>query len=179
MIVKYSDFEASLQRKKFHSNYFLFGPDAFLLDQAKQAFLRAVEEESSGQLSQTTLDLDDSSVDELLNAAQSLSMFAPRELIFVKAVMKLRENQGKKLAAYFGNPNPQTIVVFIAGDLDRDQRKKKIFDILVSGTKVVELAVLEAQEVRVWIEQQLKSRGFSIERPAVDFLLEQIGRAHV
>ena len=95
-----------------------------------------------------TLDLDEISVEEFLNSAQSLSMFAPRQLLVVKGAMKLREHQGKRLAPYFSNPNPQTVALFLAGDLDKDQRKKKIFEILSSGTQVVELAPLEAARGR-------------------------------
>jgi DNA polymerase-3 subunit delta len=121
------------------------------------------------------LDLDETSVEELVNSAQSLSMFAPRQLLLVKGVMKLREHQGKRLAQYFSNPNPQTVVIFLAGDLDRDQRKRKIFDILSLGTQVVELAPLDTGQTTEWIEQQAGARGCSIESEAIRFLLDLQG----
>jgi DNA polymerase III subunit delta len=182
MITRYSDFEASLQKGRFYPTYFFFGSDAFLIEQAWRALARAVEAKNQAQSSLVTLDLDEVSLDELLNSAQSLSMFAPRQLILVKGAMKLRENQGKRLASYFANPNPQTVLIFLAGDLDRDQRKKRIFEILNSGTKVVELAPLEARELTAWIERHLGSRGFSIDAAGIDFLLEvqgnDLGRLH-
>ncbi len=89
--------------------------------------------------------------------------------------MKLREHQGKRLAQYFSNPNPQTIALFLAGDLDRDQRKKKIFEILSSGTHVVELAPLEPREVAAWLQHQAKARDCTLEPDAIRFLLDLQG----
>ncbi len=167
---------------KLAANYFLFGPDTYLVEQARHALVRAAEDASQGELSTATVDFDECLVEELLNSAQSLSLFAPRQLILVKSVMKLRENQGKKLAAYLADPNPQTFMIFLAGDLDRDQRKKKIFEVLSSGTRVVELAPLDGHELVAWIQQRAQARGFSIESVAVDLLLEMqgsdLGRLH-
>lgn len=182
MLTRYSDFEAGLEKKKFATNYFLFGQDAFLVEQARRTLVRAVEAQYEGQVSVVTSDLDELSVDELLNSAQSLSMFAPRQVFLVKSATKLRENQSKKLAAYLADPNPQTMMIFLAGDLDRDQRKKKIFEVLSAGSKVVELAPLDGRELLAWIEAQVEKQGFSIETAAVKFLLElqgdDLGRLH-
>jgi len=174
-MIRYTDFEASLTKGKFHASYFLFGADSFLTECARNSLVQALQEANQGRILLVPLDLDGVSVDELLNSAQSLPMFAPKQLILVKGVMKLRENQGKRLAQYFSNPNPQTVVVFLAGDLDRDQRKKKIFDILSSGTHVVELASLGTSEVAEWVRQQAKARRCAIEAEAIRFLLELQG----
>jgi len=175
MLIRYTDFEASLTKRKFHANYFLFGADPFLIERAAKGLTRALEEASQGQIAPVTLDLDEVSVEEFVNSAQSLSMFAPRQLLVVKGVMKLREHQGKRLAQYFSNPNPQTVALFLAGDLDRDQRKKKIFDILSLGTQVVELAPLDAREVAEWLQRQAAGRGCAIDPEAVRFLLDLQG----
>jgi len=175
MLTRYSDFEASLTKRKLHANYFLFGADPFLLELAVNQLTRALEETSQGQIAPVTLDLDETSVEEFLNSAQSLSMFAPRQLLVVKGAMKLREHQGKRLAQYFSNPNPMTLALFLAGDLDRDQRKKKIFEILSSGTQVVELAPLDSREVTEWLQRQAGVRGRSMDPEAIRFLLDLQG----
>jgi len=175
MLIRYTDFEASLTKRKFHANYFLFGADPFLIELATKGLTRALEESSQGQIAPVTLDLDETSVEAFVNSAQSLSMFAPRQLLVVKGVMKLREHQGKRLAQYFSNPNPQTVALFLAGDLDRDQRKKKIFEILSLGTQVLELAPLEAGEVAGWLQRQAAARGCTLEPEAVRFLLDLQG----
>ena len=175
MLIRYSDFEANLARRKFHANYFLFGADPFLIELAVKGITRALQEAKEGQVAPVTVDLDDTSVEEFVNKAQSLSMFAPTQLLVVKGVMKLREHQGKRLVQYFSNPNPQTIALFLAGDLDRDQKKKKIFEILSSGTHVMELASLEPREVAAWLQHQAKNRDCTLDPEAIQFLLDLQG----
>jgi len=175
MPIRYTDFEASLTKRKFHANYFLFGADPFLIELALKGLTRAMEEANAGQVATVIQDLDESSVEEFLNTAQSLSMFAPRQLLVVKGAMKLREHQGKRLARYFSDPNPQTVALFLAGDLDRDQRKKKVFEILSSGTHVVELAPLNYREVTDWLQRQAGARGCKMDPEAIRFLLDLQG----
>jgi len=175
MLIRYTDFEASLTRRKFQANYFLFGADLFLIELAVKQLTRALEETSEGQIAPITLDLDETSVEEFLNSAQNLSMFAPRQLLVVKGAMKLREHQGKRLAQYFSNPNPMTVALFLAGDLDSDQRKKKIFEILSLGTHVVELAPLDSREVTEWLQRQAATCGCRMDSEAIRFLLELQG----
>ena len=175
MLIRYTDFEASLTKRKLHANYFLFGADPFLIELAVKELTRAMEEASTGQFAAVAQDLDETSVEEFVNTAQSLSMFAPRQLLVVKGAMKLREHQGKRLARYFSNPNPQTVALFLAGDLDRDQRKKKIFEILCSGTHVVELAPLDSREVTGWLQRQAGARGCKLDPEAIRFLLDLQG----
>jgi DNA polymerase-3 subunit delta len=171
MSIRYSEFRASLAKGRFHANYFLFGPDPFLIELATHDLTRALEEDSRAPIAKIPLDLDGTSVEELVNSAQSLSMFAPKQLLLVKGVMKLREHQGKRLVQYFSNPNPQTVVLFLAGDLDWDQKKKRIFEILSSGTYVVELAPLDEREVSDWLHERVKAQGCTMEEAAVRFLL--------
>lgn len=175
MTIRYSEFEATLAKRQFHSNYLLLSTDACLLELAKQLLIRELESASEAQAAVTALDLDETPVEELLNAAQSFSMFAPRQVIVVHGVMKLRETQGRRLAQYFADPNPQTMLVFLAGELDRDQRKKKIFEILTAGAKVVELAPLDGGEAAQWLQRRAQQRGCAIEPDAVRFLLELQG----
>jgi DNA polymerase III subunit delta len=175
MLIRYSDFEASLTKRKLQANYFLFGADPFLIELAVKQLTRALEETVEGQIAPKTLDLDETSVAEFLKSAQSLSMFAARQLLVVKGAMKLREHQGKRLAQYFSNPNPMTVALFLAGDLDRDQRKKKIFEILSLGTHVVELAPLGSRELTERLQRQAEARGCRMDAEAIGFLLDLQG----
>jgi DNA polymerase-3 subunit delta len=174
-MTRYADFETSLKGNRFHPNYFLFGSDPGLVEMAQKALIGAIQQASQGQLSVMTVDLDETSVDEVLNSFQHLTLFAPLRVIVVKSVMRLKETQGKRLARYFENPNPQTTVVFVAGELDRDQRKKKIFEILTRGTQAVELTRLEGREISDWLQRHAQERGCSLAPDAVQFLLELQG----
>jgi DNA polymerase III subunit delta len=68
-----------------------------------------------------------------------------------------------------------TVALFLAGDLDRDQRKKRIFEILSLGTHVVELAPLNSREVTERLQRQASDRGCKLDTEAVRFLLDLQG----
>ncbi len=78
MLIRYTDFEASLTKRKFHANYFLVWrrsiPDRTRGERHSRGPWR---KRSEGQIAPVTLDLDETSVEEFVNTAQSLSMFAP------------------------------------------------------------------------------------------------------
>ena len=86
--------------------------------------------------------------------------------------MKLKENQAKKLEEYLKDPSDFTVLLFLAGELGKEDREKKIFKILESGTRTVEIFALEENEVRRWIGSKFKVSGFSIDADAVTFLQE-------
>lgn len=172
--MKISEFVPSL-RKKLPHNIFIFGSDSHFVEQAKQSLAKALTESLSGDLISTTLDLEDAPVEELINFANCLPMFATRQLIQVKGVMKLREAQAKKLGEYFKSPNPSTYLVFIAGELDRDQRKKKVFETLRQGINIVEITPLDARELSQWICERFVKEGFSVDPDVPRFLIDLQG----
>jgi len=170
-----AEFQANLKANRFHSQYFLFGPDPYLVQEARTKLLAAIQQRADGEVIQHVTDLDETPPAEFMNTARNLPLFAPRQVITVKGVMKLRENQARKFEEYFKNPSPFTTLIFVAGGLDKDDRKKKIFDILNSGTQVVELFPLTEKEVKVWIAAQFKAAQTSVEAGAIDFLLDSHG----
>jgi DNA polymerase III subunit delta len=172
MLTSFSDFERGLQRGRLDSNYFLFGPDSYLLQAARNALLQALESAHGGGALSDTLDLDDASIDDVLNAARSLSMFTSHQIVQVRGVMKLRDTPCKKLADYLSKPHPTATLVFYAGELDRDQRKKKIFEVMSTLTKVVELAAPDRRAIAEWIGSMGNKEGFSVEQDALDFVME-------
>jgi len=170
-----SEFQSFLKKARPLPAYFLFGPDGFVVEQAKTLLIAAIQAGCSTPLQPQTMDLDEMSIDNLVTSAQSLSMFVPLQVFVVKGIMKLRESQGKRLLAYLEKANPQTILIFTAGELDRDQRKKKIFEMLSGALRLVEFARLQDRELISWIERYLESRGFSIEQLAIKILLDLQG----
>ena len=170
-----AEFKANLKANRFQSHYFLFGPDPHLVQEASTKLLTAIQEWAKGGVLQHVADLDETAVAELINAARNLPLFAPRQIITVKSVMKLRENQARKFEEYFKNPSPFTTLIFVAGALDKDDKKKKIFEILNSGAQVVELFALNEKEIKGWIAAEFNAAGASVEPSAIDLLLESQG----
>ncbi len=156
-------------------NHFIFGSDAYLVEATRNKLVRSIREREQEELPLEKTDLEEFSLDNLLAAAMNLPLFAPRQIIHVRGVMKLREPQARRLADYFQSPSPATFLIFTAGALDRDDRKKKIYEILLHGTKVTEVVSWSEPQIRSRIEARLKNAEFQIEDEALRFLLETQG----
>jgi len=173
--MKFIEFKSTLQNAKLDRNYFLYGPDPYLLDQARQLLVYRTQEGLKEEIHFVRLELEETPVEVILRLARNLTIFARRQMIQVKGFMKLRENQGKKLEEYFRDPSDFTVLLFLAGELAKEDREKKIFKILESWTRTVEISALAEVEVKRWIGSKLKASGFSIEAEAVAFLQESQG----
>lgn len=145
--------------------------------------MEALTKDYGGELPSSSVDLERSRLEDLLASALTFSLFSPRQIIRVRGVMKLRDVQVKALAAYLARPNPSTILIFLAEELSRDDRRKKIFKTLQAGTRMVDLAVLSEAQTRSWIAKALGKRGLTIQNEAVECLVElqgtDLGRLHL
>jgi DNA polymerase-3 subunit delta len=173
--MRFAEFKSSLQRRPLDRNYLLFGPDSYLMNQARDLLLKAIEEKTGAEISLSTMEVGEVPIEDVLNAARHVPMFALHQLILVKGFMKLRENQTRKLEEYLRKPNERTVLVFWTGELSREDKQKRIFKVLESATRVVEMFPLDEEDAKRWIGSRFKSAGFSIEADALDLLHELQG----
>lgn len=181
--MSFAQFQAHLRQGKFSPAYFIFGPDAYLRDAARKALMEALTRAWGGEPPSSSIDLDQTRLDELLASASTPSLFAPRQVMHVRGVMKLRDRQVRELAGYLARPGTATVLVFLAGELSRDDRRKKIFKTLQAGSRMVDLALLSEAQTRNWISKALGKRGLGIREEAVEGLIElqgtDLGRLHL
>lgn len=133
---------------------------------------------------------------DIVSAARTLPMMAPRRVLIVHEAEKLlsprksKEDDeapvpaaaGKKkrastpaddLEQYFESPEPLSTVVFVAGPLDSNRRLVKL---LRKKAVAVDCGTLEnAAEATKWIKAQLQREGLDIEPKAVTALLGATG----
>jgi DNA polymerase-3 subunit delta len=175
--MKFAEFKSSLQRKQLDRNYVLFGPDPYLLNQARDLLLKAIQEKVGTEISLSAMELGEVPIEDVLNAARHVPMFASQQLILVKGFMKLRENQTRKLEEYLKKPSERTFLIFWTGELTREEKEKRNFKILEAHTRVVEMVSLEEGETKRWIGSKFTAAGFSIDEDAVGLLHESQGNS--
>ncbi len=130
-----------IQKGAVSPGYMLIGQDVYWRDRISKALQEAMGlEQSSFGLAE--FDLRQDSLDKVLEKAQSLSLLAPRQLIFVKNAQGIVSRRGKgsdasldqtedsavsspasasrsgDLPSYFQNPNPDSTLVFEMTDVD-------------------------------------------------------------
>ena len=156
-------------------NHFVYGPDLYLVEAAKNKLVKTIQERVQAELSLVKFDLDEQTLDELLAIARTLPLFAASQIIQVKGALKLKENQAKRLGEYLESPSSSTFLIFTVGALDKDDRKRKIYQVLAQGTKLVEVLSWSETEIRARVGGRLKKSGIQIAEEALGFLMEAVG----
>jgi DNA polymerase-3 subunit delta len=171
--------------------YVLAGDEAFLLDRCRGAVLRAFVPPDLRDFCLSDLDLSGTSIFEVLDRAQTPSLMAPFQVIFVRNVRQLYTRGAKKdefaaLNRYFRSPNPQALIIFVADflritsdarrmELDDKNRFERITETLGEHCAMVELARVSEEDAMRWAAATAQENGARMEPDAVRELVDALG----
>jgi len=111
----------------------------------------------------------------LAGAADSLSLFAEKRLVELRLPSgKPGAEGGKVLAAWSENPPPDTLLLIIAGKLDKAQQNTKWFKAVDKAGVVVQVWPVEAAALPAWIARRMQARGMQPTPEAVALLAERV-----
>lgn len=114
----------------------------------------------------------ENSFDEILQAANTFSMFAQSRLLIVEQHKELNEKQEEELLKYIDAPSPATTVVWKVKKLD----KRKRFAKQIQAKKVMMTFVQpKIFEMGQWVDEISKEVGVSVDRDGKAALIEAIG----
>ncbi len=161
----------------------LLGAEAYLRDLCRKRIVDAYVSEDLRQWAVTRLSAREESISTIIGQAQTIPMFAPRQVIFVsdaEAWEKLGDESRDALAAelsrYFDNPSPTTLLVFEAAKLDQRMRLAKIFieKTLVVATELPE-DVAERSRIAVPLARGMaKELNVVLDADAAEELVEML-----
>src|SRR5580692_4894052 len=102
--------------------YVLIGDEVFLYDRCRKGVLAVLTPEDTRDFSLHDLDLAETSIFEVLDRAQTPSLMAPFQVLFVRNLKTLYGRGSKKeefaaIDAYFRSPNPSALIIFVADHL--------------------------------------------------------------
>ena len=171
--------------------YVLLGDEAFLYQRCRHGVLAVLAPPEARDFSLHDFDLADTPIFEVLDCAQTPSLMAPFQVIFVRN-LKLLYGRGSKKAefaaldAYFRSHNPQAVLLFVADhlriptdlrrmDYQDKERYDRIRETLGEWCGMVELArVAESDAVR-WVTLEAESRGIRFDPDAARELVDALG----
>jgi DNA polymerase-3 subunit delta len=171
--------------------YVLVGDESFLLDRCRKAVLKAFVPDELRDFCLSDLDLSNVSIFEVLDRAQSPSLMAPFQAIFVRNVKQLYTRGAKKdefaaLERYFRSPNPQALVIFVADfvhlpsdlrrmELDDKNRFERLTETLGQHCGMVELAHVNEDDAIRWVTATAQEQGTRVEAEAARELVDALG----
>jgi DNA polymerase III subunit delta len=171
--------------------YVLIGDEVFLYDRCRKAVLSALAPEDTRDFCLHDLDLTETSIFEILDRAQTPSLMAPFQVIFVRNLKTLYGRGSKKeefaaIDAYFRSPNPSALILFVADHLriptdlrkmdyqDKD-RYERIRETLGDWCGIVELARVDENDAIKWVTTTAESRNVKFDPDAARELVDALG----
>ena len=171
--------------------YVLLGDETFLYERVRRGVLQTLVPPDLRDFCLHDLELgSETSVFEALDLAQTPSLMAPFQVIFVRGLKTLYGRGAKKdefaaLEQYFRSPNPQALLLFVADhltlptDLRRMEREDKdrydrIRETLGEWCGTVELQKVEEGDAARWVISTALDRGVQCDPDAARELVDAL-----
>jgi len=161
--------------------YLLLGADDAEKAAVAGEFAEAVEEDLRA-FNVERLYGGDCAAGELIDAARTLPMMAPRRMLIVleaekllvpKRESKAAEEEQERLAAFLADPPPHATVVFVCGAMDQ---RRRIVKQLMAEARVVDCGSIETDVDAVrWVKARAARENVPLEAAAVQALVERAG----
>jgi DNA polymerase III subunit delta len=171
--------------------YVLVGDEAFFYEKCRAAVLKALVPPELRDFCLSDLDLGSTSIFEVLDRAQTPSLMAPFQVIFVRNIRTLYTRGAKKeefaaLERYFKSPNPQALLLFVADfvripadtrrmELDDKNRFERLTETLGEHCGMVELARVNEEDAMRWAVATAQQSETRFETDAARELVDALG----
>ena len=187
-----SDVEAAATGKgSLKPGYVLAGDEIFLLDRCREAVLKAFVPQDLRDFCLSDLDLSSIPIFDILDRAQTPSLMAPFQVIFVRNVRQLYTRGAKKdefaaLERYFRSPNPQALLIFVADflriptdtrrmELEDKGRFERLQETLGEHCGMVELARVGDEDAMRWATATAQAAETKLDPDAARELVDALG----
>jgi len=124
----------------------------------------------------------ESKVDDLIQAAATLPMMAPRRVVVIlegekllvpKRESKAADEEMERLEAFIKAPPSHATIVFVCGDLDQRRRAVKL---LIKEAQVVNCGTIaDASDAERWVKARAAAAGLTLDPAAARTLVERAG----
>jgi DNA polymerase-3 subunit delta len=182
---------AAADKGALRPGYVLAGDEAFLFDRCREAVIKGFVPPELKDFCLSDLDLQTNSIFEVLDCAQTPSLMAPFQVIFVRNIRQLytrgsKKNEFAALDRYFRSPNPQALLLFVAdflritSDVRRMEMNDKthferIKETLGEHCGMVELARVSEEDAIRWLVATAQAADVRMEPDAAHELADALG----
>jgi DNA polymerase-3 subunit delta len=184
-------FLADIASPSLRPGYVLLGDEIFLYDRCRRAVLSTLVPEGFRDFALHDLDLAETSIFDALDRAQTPSLMAPFQVLFIRNLKTLYGRGSKKeefaaIDAYFRSPNPQALLLFVADhlriptdirkmDYQDKERFERIRETLGDWCGIVELARVDENDAMRWVTSTAESRNVRFDPDAARELVDSLG----
>jgi DNA polymerase-3 subunit delta len=184
-------FLAEIRSNKLRPGYVLIGDEIFLYERCRRAVLEVLVPADLRDFCLSEIDLAETSIFEALDRAQTPSLMAPFQVLFIRNLKQLYTRGAKKdefasIDAYFRSPNPQAVLIFVADhiripsdprrmDMSDKDRYDRIRETLGDHCGVIELARVDEADALRWLVSEADKQQIKLEQDAARELTDALG----
>ncbi len=166
-----------LQRREFQPVYLLFGDEPYYIDLLSDYMIENVLDETEKTFNQVVLYGRDTSAAVLFDQCKRFPMMGNYQLVAMREAqdMDLKKEESQQfLISYLKNPAPTTILIL------GFKYKSPPIKVMNAAKKADKVVIFESKkkyenELPVWIVEQVKENGYSINTKACIMLVEFLG----
>src|SRR5512133_123425 len=166
------EFETLVKKGAIPPVCYLYGEESFLLERSARSLLERAIDPSLKDFNFNVFYGNESKGVDIVDAAQTLPMFAERRAVLVKRAESLTAAACEALLPYILNPAASTCLIFTGSKID--QRKKFFIELKKHGT-LVEFKRIYDNKLSSFIQGESSVHGKPIEPAAADLLSFLIG----
>jgi DNA polymerase-3 subunit delta len=184
-------FLAEIRSNKLRPGYVLIGDEIFLYERCRRAVLEVLVPADLRDFCLSEIDLAETSIFEALDRAQTPSLMAPFQVLFIRNLKQLYTRGAKKdefasIDTYFRSPNPQAVLIFVADhiripsdprrmDMSDKDRYDRIRETLGDHCGVIELARVDEADALRWLLSEAEKQQIKFEQDAARELTDALG----
>jgi DNA polymerase-3 subunit delta len=111
----------------------------------------------------------------LLASGSALSLFAERKLIDLRLPGQKPDDKAREvLQEYLASPSPDNLLLLTTGRLDKASQSTKWFRQLEELSLFCQVWPVSEQQLPGWIRQRLQQHGLTVEKDALQILVERV-----
>ncbi|MCD6526231.1 MAG: DNA polymerase III subunit delta [Desulfuromonas sp.] len=151
---------------------YLYGEEAFLLEESLTAIMDAVVDEASRDFNLLVTSGKEVDAVELIDTARTYPVFSARRLIIVKQAQNLSAAVIEGLLSYIVAPVDECCVVFCA---DRIDKRKKFFQTFKKHGELVEFKSLYANKIPPFVRDRARHMGKQFSEDGLQLFCQRVG----
>ncbi len=171
--MKAEEFDKALAKGEIAPLYYIYGEETYLVERAVKRLLAKTVDPSFQDFNFTTIYGNEcKGGEQIIEAAQTLPMFAERRVVLVKRSSELTAAALELLGSYLQDPCPSTCLIMQGEKID--QRKKFFVDFKKKGV-LLEFKRPYENQLGPFIREEAGGLGKRIEPAAVELLVYLVG----
>jgi DNA polymerase-3 subunit delta len=165
-------FYRDLEKGEFSPLYFLFGEEAYLLNQCVERFKYAVLTDGAIDFNYSLFYASDADVSNVRDAVETLPMMAPKRLVILKEAQELSDREWAELDPLITTPVDSTVFVILASRVDK---RKKPIRLMLETAECVEFKKPYDNQIPGWVKYIAGTLGLDIAEDAILLLAKLVG----